>query len=393
MHTDPSQGEVDETTIVVGLPAGAAPSQRVPTSVGARVLVIANVYATFIHGLVAFGVRDRPVVAWCIALSVVTAAGNFAFSSIIRHEIGYPRAEHGRAIWNVTLHGAIAVLTDWHPASWLFLPFIASLGAAPGASGGGWRLAGILISYAALGLATGAPIAPLIAFVGLSLYVTLMLGGYLALAHRVLIERDRIDVELGLARQAALAGDKLASIGQLAAGVAHEINNPMCFVSVNVEELLEVLRAEPDLPAALVPFRDEILPETQGGIVRVNAIVADLQQFARPGPDPLAVFDLSSELAAAVRMARTQVTSPHQLVVDVPPGLEIRGQGRQIGRAILNLIINGLQALGDGGGTVRVRAAPVSAGVEITVADDGGGVPPELLARLFDPFFTTRQPG
>jgi signal transduction histidine kinase len=186
--------------------------------------------------------------------------------------------------------------------------------------------------------------------------------------------------------------ERLASIGQLAAGIAHEINNPMCFVTANVDDLLADLRAEPTLAPRLVPYRDEILPETVGGIARVNSIVGDLRRFARGEPAARVDFDLSDEIAAAVRMARTQLQPRQALVATVAAGLRLRGLPRQLGQVALNLITNALAAI-EAGGTVTVSLGRRGDAIELVVVDDGVGMTAALQARIFEPFFTTRPPG
>ncbi|MGE0404104.1 MAG: sensor histidine kinase, partial [Kofleriaceae bacterium] len=98
-----------------------------------------------------------------------------------------------------------------------------------------------------------------------------------------------------------VAREKLSSLGLLAAGVAHEINNPMAFITMNVQTLIEDLRDVPpeQLPDALRVYADELLPSTIDGIQRVNTIVRDLQQFARGDIDTQCEFDLNAEIAAA----------------------------------------------------------------------------------------------
>ena len=193
-----------------------------------------------------------------------------------------------------------------------------------------------------------------------------------------------------------LAKEKLSSLGLLAAGVAHEINNPMAYVTMNVHTLLEDLgELPPDkIPDELRVYVDELLPSTIDGIQRVNTIVRDLQQFARGDVDAETDFDLNAEIAAAARISNNQVRGRAVLelaLAELPP---IHGHPRQITQVMVNLIVNAAHAIGDrGNGTIRVASRRHDDRVVITIADNGSGMPPEVLAKVFQPFFTTKQSG
>jgi len=182
----------------------------------------------------------------------------------------------------------------------------------------------------------------------------------------------------------------------LAAGVAHEINNPMAYVTMNVHTLLEDLgELPPDkIPDELRVYVDELLPSTIDGIQRVNTIVRDLQQFARGDVDAETDFDLNAEIAAAARISNNQVRGRAVLelaLAELPP---IHGHPRQITQVMVNLIVNAAHAIGDrGNGTIRVASRRHDDRVVITIADNGSGMPPEVLAKVFQPFFTTKQSG
>ncbi len=166
----------------------------------------------------------------------------------------------------------------------------------------------------------------------------------------------------------------------------------MSFITTNVEMLLEDLRAEPHLPPALAEHRDTIAVETLEGIVRVNSIVGDLRRFASGEPAQWAVFDLSLEVASTLRIARTQLAAGQQLHAEIAPAIVTSGVARQIGQVVLNLVMNACQAIGDRG-HVWVRATATDDAIEIAVTDDGIGMRSETIARVFEPFFTTRSAG
>ena len=363
-----------------------------PVRQARQLFIVANLFAISVFAALATDLGAARG-AWTVtALGLLDAVGNLLITTQLMRRIGYRGAEDVRAAFNLGVLGAVGVISHWHFLAWMFVPFATSLAAVPKAPGGGLRVAGILVGFAALALATGGDPTELAAFSGLSLFVYLLIRAHLDFAERMLAERDRTLVALTRAQEAALRQDRLASIGQLAAGIAHEINNPMCFVTANVDDLLADLRAEPALPPRLVPYRDAIVPETIGGIARVNSIAGDLRRFARGEPATLAEVDLSDEINAAVRIARTQLGPRQVLAATIAPNVRIHGLARQLGQVTLGLIANALDAL-RAGGTVTVTLAARADAIELVVAADGPGMVPAVLARVFEPLFTTKPPG
>ena len=373
--------------------AGVFPIPDGVLSISKRALITAQAWAVVIVVVLLASVWGNwAVVATVLAIGCVESVLHFVITLVIKRAIGHERSEDLRAALNTVCHVGLGILCGWTFAVWLFVPFGTSIVSAPPTRNAGRRVLVMLVVTDAVALATGARWQDALAFSGIGAFIHLMLAAYLELADKLLLERDRMLLALGAARQAAQAQDQLASIGMLAAGVAHEVNNPMCFVTANVEDLLAELRAEPALPERLVEFRDSIIPDTADGIARVNSIVADLRRFARGEPQIAVEFDLSPEIVAAVRMARTQLGASQRITAEIEPGLRVRGRSRELGQVLLNLIINAIQSSGDHG-EVRVRAAARADVLELVVADDGIGMSDETRARLFQPFFTTKPPG
>ncbi|HYO68607.1 MAG TPA: ATP-binding protein, partial [Archangium sp.] len=190
-----------------------------------------------------------------------------------------------------------------------------------------------------------------------------------------------------------VAQEKLSSLGMLAAGIAHEINNPMAFVTSNIRSLSKELAAQPHLPEELREYVDDVLPATLDGIRRVNAIVADLRRFARNDPEAPVEFDLNNEVSSAIRLSQGELK--HRCGVElelgeVPP---LVGQPRQIGQVLVNLIVNAAQSLPNQGGVVKVSTSAGPDEVLVRVRDNGAGMSEETLGRLFQPFFTTKPVG
>jgi PAS domain S-box-containing protein len=191
--------------------------------------------------------------------------------------------------------------------------------------------------------------------------------------------------------------ERLASLGTLAAGVAHELNNPLSFVVANLDfALKEIKQAEPDLKAFRW-FEDVLhaLTEAQVGVDRVTHIVSELRSFARPATVPFGRLDVNRVLTGAIDMvshqlARVRITTAFNTVP-----LVLANETR-LGQVFMNLLINAGQAIQAKGalGEIYLRTTKTADGqVFIEVRDDGCGMSPEVVKRIFDPFFTTKEPG
>jgi len=212
----------------------------------------------------------------------------------------------------------------------------------------------------------------------------------------------------------------MAFIGQLAAGVAHEINTPLGFVKSNVGslhgyaatlmELVDAYRKAtagmegvPALEAlrgrlAEVEFdylREDIpalLAETQDGILRVQRIVADLKDFSHLGSEQWAYADLHRGLDSTINILRNEIKHRAEVVREYGELPEVWCQPSQLNQVFLNLLANAAHAITGGGGiTVRTRCDGDWAVIE--VSDTGCGIPPENRKRVFDAFFTTKPVG
>jgi signal transduction histidine kinase len=354
-----------------------------------HIILTAQIFALALHTAVLLTMRHSDVMGWLVALWALSATGNMIIPLYVLPRLGYERAENWRMAFNIASHLPIPLLCNWNIPSWLFVPFLTALSTTPPALYVLPRVLSLLLSFSVAAALTGGRWQDTLVFTSLSLFFHFVLVAYLEVTSNFLRERDRALRELHAAQQQSIAQEKMASVGQLAAGVAHEINNPMCFVTANVQALLEDLRDLPELPSLLAEYRDEILPETIDGIKRVNSIVDDLRRFARGEPDRFQPFDLTSEISAAVRMARTQMKPGQALDLDVPPALAITGSARQICQVVLNLIVNSLQALPERG-HVHVVATEQPDCIEVVISDTGAGMTEETKRRLFEPFFTTK---
>lgn len=372
-------------------PLPAVPETLLP--LGRRVgLVIQGFASTLMVAVIASLWGRWSSVAVVVVIWGVAALGNMAIA-IRSHRLGYERGDNLRAVLNVAIHPVIGIVCGWSFVSWLVVPLAIATTNLPPSQHGHRRVLAVLLAMDAIALATGARWRDALAWTAVSLFVHTLIDAYLAFAGNLLRDQIRMLHELEAAQQAVLAQEKFASIGQLAAGIAHEINNPMCFITANTEALLQDLQDEPALPPRLAEYRDAILAETLDGILRVNAIVGDLRRFARGEPEQMVEFDLSAEVIASVRLARTLLKADQRLHIEVVPELRIVGMPRQIAQAVLNLIVNALHALDCCGGDVWVTTADRGDHVTIAVKDSGVGMSNETVGKLFQPFFTSKPAG
>nr|WP_216612809.1 ATP-binding protein [Myxococcus xanthus] len=191
--------------------------------------------------------------------------------------------------------------------------------------------------------------------------------------------------------------DRMASIGTLAAGVAHEINNPLSYVSSNLSYLRELL-AQPELSHEQLMELREVVAEAQEGAGRVSAIVRDLRTFSRADEELHGPVDMVHVVDGALRLLRNQIGLVARLTCTLEPVLPVHGNEGRLTQIVVNLLLNALQALPDRApeeNRVRVslRASSSSRHVELEVSDNGHGMAPDVQRRIFDPFFSTRPVG
>jgi signal transduction histidine kinase len=196
----------------------------------------------------------------------------------------------------------------------------------------------------------------------------------------------------------------MAAVGTLAAGVGHEINNPLSYIISNLEHSCEEAEMLERMAGSSEPLRErlrdmqQVLREALMGADRVRRIVRDLKTFSRQDEDTRGPVDLRAVMDSAAKMAAGELRPRGQLVrdytVDVPP---VEGNEARLSQVFLNLMINAAHALPEGKpgqNEVRLTLKRGGAGqVVAEVRDTGSGMPPEVLGRIFDPFFTTKPVG
>ena len=234
-------------------------------------------------------------------------------------------------------------------------------------------------------------------------------------------EQRTLIKKLEAAHNQLLQSEKLASIGQLAAGVAHEINNPIGFVNSNlgslktyVNELLEVLdayencqhllAADPALhqkikeicaKVDLEYLREDVIKlisESLDGAVRVRRIVQDLRDFSRIDSVEWQWADLHAGLESTLNVVCNEIKYKADVVREFGTLPLVECMPSQLNQVFLNLLVNAAQSIAEHG-TITLRSGCVEDNVWISVSDTGQGIPPELIKKIFDPFFTTKPIG
>ena len=248
----------------------------------------------------------------------------------------------------------------------------------------------------------------------------------------------RIQAEREKEKMAArlLNAQKMESIGQLAAGIAHEINTPIQYIGSNMEFLQEacddllgiaetaaatirevkkgsspclqaVERLEQALDEADWDYLKEEIPEaleqSREGVVRVTSIVRAMKEFSHPGSGGVEPADINGLIETTVMVARNEWKYVAEVRLELDPSLpEVPCRRDEMGQVILNLLVNAANAIeerlkaegreGDKG-TIEIRTTDGPESVEIVVSDDGTGMGEEILDKIFDPFFTTKEVG
>jgi two-component system NtrC family sensor kinase len=228
-----------------------------------------------------------------------------------------------------------------------------------------------------------------------------------------------------------LQSEKMASVGQLAAGVAHEINNPTGFVSSNLKTLADYqadllhlidyyrrlnafleqgLKAGIDL-SETGPMLQEIkaieqqvdidfilndipqlIEESREGTDRIKKIVLDLKDFAHPGADKICEVDINRGIKSTLNVVWNELKYKATVSKELGDIPKIQGYPQQLNQVFMNLLINAAQAIREKG-EIQIRTLAVDGCVDVVIADNGIGIPRENLSKIFDPFFTTKEIG
>jgi PAS domain S-box-containing protein len=232
------------------------------------------------------------------------------------------------------------------------------------------------------------------------------------------LELSEVNLKLQQAQTLMVQHEKLASIGQLAAGVAHEINNPLGFLKSNHGMLRRyfdsfssawkkfIALSDPEIAKISVEYDLEylfeqaslIFRESDEGFARIMGIVSNLMSFSRMGQSQdMELYDVNAGIDSTLVVAWNEI----KYVADVSKKYaelpKIFARGGEINQVLLNILVNAAQAIASqkrsSRGKISIETGLTDDSVFINIADDGPGIPTEIISRVFDPFFTTKEPG
>jgi PAS domain S-box-containing protein len=227
--------------------------------------------------------------------------------------------------------------------------------------------------------------------IDVELHAKVLPGGMQQAFVRDIRERRELSARLLLA-------DRLASLGQLAAGIAHEINNPLAYVALNLELARRTLREAGEV----APLLTRSLADSEDGVARVRAIVRELDAFGRGDEQRLSAVDVNRALDAAIRIADSKIRHRVELVKAYGSPPLANANELRLGQVFINLLVNAVDAIAEAGPPprplpsheIRVRTGVLPDGRAFAeVSDTGVGMTSEVKGRIFDTFFTTKPIG
>jgi signal transduction histidine kinase len=208
----------------------------------------------------------------------------------------------------------------------------------------------------------------------------------LAIENAQMFEREQKTIEeLRQAQKQLLQSEKLATIGQMAAGIAHELNTPLTYIMGN----LELLQAQ-----AATDAQREMLSSIAHGAERITTLAQSLLAFSRPGREEPALLAVNDVIERSLELCHYQILKGGvQLRKQLDPSSpRVRGVSNQLEMALINLVVNAVHAM-EGGGVLQVSSALDNGTVQVAVADTGKGIPAEIQPTVFEPFVTTKPEG
>jgi PAS domain S-box-containing protein len=210
-------------------------------------------------------------------------------------------------------------------------------------------------------------------------------------------QHDAEAVQANFQKQLVFA-DRMAAVGTLAAGVAHEINNPLSFVVANIDLAIEEVRSiSGGSSSGRMKELEEMLREARAGVARVTKIVRGLKTFSRSEEERPGVIDVIPVIELSINMALNEIRHRARLVTDFGKVPYVEADEARLGQVFINLLVNAAQAFKDVNtdtNEIRVATSTDAEGrAVVELRDNGSGIPAALLSRVFDPFFTTKPIG
>jgi signal transduction histidine kinase len=213
----------------------------------------------------------------------------------------------------------------------------------------------------------------------------------------VAVRRDL--TQLRAAEEAARVSDRMASVGTLAAGLAHEINDPLTYVLTNLTFAVESLEgSSPGSPEA-VEFLDGLrstLSDAREGAQRMHDIITDLKTFSRSDDETMGPVDVNGVIRSSVKIVNNQIRHRAVLVCNLQTIPPVHGNASKLGQVFVNVLVNAAQAMPEGSARenqIRIRTSSTDGVVKVDISDTGSGMSRDVLARAFDPLFTTKEVG
>jgi PAS domain S-box-containing protein len=206
---------------------------------------------------------------------------------------------------------------------------------------------------------------------------------------RNITERKRIEAQL-------LLSDRMAALGTLAAGVAHEINNPLTYVVTNLSYALKEAKRALDRDPSGFDGLVESLEQAREGAQRVRQIVRDLRAFSHTDAEQRDALDVRRVLDSAINMALTEIKHRAQLIKSYREVPNVSANEGRLAQVFLNLLVNAAQAIPEGSvsaNRIEVSTDTVNGKVVVEIRDTGGGISSRDMPRIFEPFFTTKPVG
>ncbi len=213
-------------------------------------------------------------------------------------------------------------------------------------------------------------------------------------------------------QETLLQADKLKSMGQLASGITHEINNPLAYITSNVNLLseyyatltrfiaLQRLAHENEVDekmkkelALIMEDGPEIFCEIDEGLARIGSIVSNVKRFARKHERHRALSDINQEIRSTLKLVEKQLKPDTRIGLDLENLPLVSCNLSEVGQVIINLVMNADQAAPAQGGPIKITTRTEGRCAVINVSDQGSGIPEEELENIFDPFFTTKPVG
>ena len=370
----------------------AAPFLALPAAIGGAILTILQLVHLW---------GDWRRTALALLAAGVALVGNTAAVPHFAKRSTVGQRETLRCVFNGSAVFCFAYLTHYALVTWLYLPFLALLPDRINDRTAPVRLTLFITIFDVSAVFQTGQVETAVVFSLLAFVSFLLLDGKLNVISQIYSELHAkhaelagVHAELRAYHERAIAQEKLAALGLLAAGIAHEINNPMAFVSCNVECLARDLPTLHLHPKLVAEYAEEVLPATLTGIQRVNAIVSDLRRFSHDNREEMVEFDLNEEVSAALRLTQGQLKQHCEVDIHLGELPRIHGHASQIAQVVVNLLVNAAQAIPpERRGQLNISTSFRDDHVLLRITDDGCGMSEETQRNLFRPFFTTKPVG